>query len=345
MPQVGYFCSMAMLRRISSKINSIDNSGFGTNGNMYGGRFYTKNGRANFHKVGLSFMEGTSWFHTLLQMSRSKFLLVIFCGYLFINLLFASLYLAVGIEKLSGMVAYSPIEKFGEAFFFSAQTFTTVGYGRLAPTGFLMSFVASVEALLGLLGFAVATGLMYGRFSRPRAYLKFSQNAIIAPFKEGVALMLRLVPYKNNSLTDVEAKVTLGMAIEENGVATNKFYNLILEMEKINSLSLNWTIVHPIDEESPFYGLSKNDLIIANAELIVYVKAFDDYFSNTVVDRTSYKAEEMNFGYKFVPMYHKDEKNGTTLLDLNKLNNFLPADISFSNMVKWEDNPLNNNTA
>lgn len=144
-------------------------------------------------------------------------------------------------------------DKLMEAFFFSAQTFTTVGYGRISPTGVITSAIAAFQALIGLLSFAVATGLMYGRFSKPTAYLKFSHNAIIAPYKDITALMVRVAPYKNTTLTDAEARLTLGMMIEENGEKKNRFYPMDLEIEKVSALTLSWTIVHPITKTSPLY--------------------------------------------------------------------------------------------
>ncbi|CAN5699932.1 ion channel [soil metagenome] len=336
---------MALLKRINNKAKPVDNTGFGTNSSMYGGRFFKKDGRPNLRKTGIPFLERVSWYHTMLQLPRWKFLLLIFVGYLIINIFFASVYLLIGIDKLSGVIAETYTEKLGEAFFFSAQTFTTVGYGRLSPTGFLMSFIASSEALVGLLSFAVATGLLYGRFSQPQAYLKFSHNAIIAPYKNTIALMFRVAPYKNNNLSDAEVKSTLGMMIEENGKTANKFYPLSLEIDKVNSLSLNWTIVHPINETSPFYGLSKEDLINASAEVLVFLKAFDDSFSNTVMDRASYRYDEIVFGAAFDSMYHRDEKHGTTILDLGLLNSFHAADISFSDMIKLNDNTVETATA
>lgn len=329
---------MALLKRINIKVKSLDNTGFGANSNMYGGRFFLKNGRPNLKKTGLSFLERISWYHTMIEMPRWKFLAFIFLSYLVINFIFASIYLVVGVDKLSGMSVESPLEKIGEAFFFSAQTFTTVGYGRLSPTGFLMSFIASSEALIGLLSFAVATGLMYGRFSRPKAFIKFSHNGIIAPYRETIAFMFRLAPYKNNNLSEVEVKANLAMIIEEDGKQMNRFYPLRLELDKVNFLSLNWTIVHPIDENSPFYGLSKEDLQNAKAEVLVFLKAFDDSFSNTVMDRTSYRSDEIIPGAAFNSMYRRDETNGLTVLDLGLLNSFHAADISFSSMMKFTGN-------
>lgn len=319
---------MAILRKINSKAKTDTNTGFGTNAGDYGGRFVNKSGQPNIEKKGINFLERISWYHTMLTIPGWKFMLLIFLFFILVNLLFAIIYFAIGVENLSGMVTTSPLEKFGEAYFFSAQTFTTVGYGRVNPTGFMASAVSSFQALLGLLSFAVVTGLLYGRFSRPKAYLKFSENAIIAPFRDGVALMLRLAPYKNTSLTDAEAKLTLGMMVEENGRMTNKFFPLELELEKVNALTLSWTIVHPITENSPLYKFTGEDFGNTIGEVLVFVKAFDDMFSNTVVARSSYTFKEIVVGAKFIPMYNRSSDGKSTILHLDKLNTFNEVDIS-----------------
>ena len=231
-----------------------------------------------------------------------------------------SIYFAVGVENLRGIDAVSKVDQFGQAFFFSIQTLTTVGYGHVSPSGFITSLVASVEALLGLLSFAIATGLFYGRFSKPKAFLKFSDNALIAPYQDGKALMLRFAPFKNTILTDAEARITLGIATEENGVKSNKFYNLDLEIEKINLLTLSWTLVHPITEDSPLFVLNEEDFKTTSGEIIVFVKAFDDMFSTTVVRRTSYTFDEIVYGAKFLPMFSRNENSTKTVLHLEDLN-------------------------
>lgn len=321
---------MALLRKINTKAKAEINTGFGANTSDYGGRFVNKDGRPNIEKRGVSFIERMSWYHTLLQMPRWKFLLLLLGFYAGLNLIFATIYYAIGIENLEGIIADNALEEFGEAYFFSAQTFTTVGYGRISPHGFAASSIAAVEALVGLLSFAIATGLFYGRFSKPKAYMRFSENAVIAPFKDGIALMMRVATFKNNNLSDVEAKVSAGLMIEENGKMSNKFFQMELEYSKVNTLSLSWTIVHPINEESPFYKFTVADFENTNGEIIVYLKAFDDMFSNTVVDRTSYTLKEIIMGAKFVPMYHRDEENKRTVLDLEKINTFNKVDISFA---------------
>lgn len=313
---------MAFLKRINSRAKTEANTGFGTSASNYGGRFIDKNGDANVKKEGIGFAESISWYHTMLVVPRWKFMVTILFFYLLVNLLFASIYCIIGVEHLNGITANNSFDKFGQAFFFSAQTFTTVGYGHISPTGFWASFVASVEALFGLLSFAIATGLFYGRFSKPKAFIRFSENAIIAPYEGITALMLRMTPYKNTNLTEAEARMTLGMRVEENGQMVNKFYSLDLEMERINALTLSWTLVHPITEESPLYNLSKEDFEQGKGELVVYVKVFDDMFSTSVVKRTSYTFDEFVHGAKFLPMFSRSEDSNKTLLFIDKLNHF-----------------------
>ncbi|MDN3677766.1 ion channel [Flavobacterium paronense] len=313
---------MKFLKKINSKAKSDVNTGFGTNASSYGGRFITKNGNANVKKSGIGLFESISWYHTMLNIPRWKFLVIIVLFYFLVNFIFASLYYAVGVEHLNGMTATTALEKFGQAFFFSIQTFTTVGYGHISPSGFATSFVAAVEALFGLLSFAIATGLFYGRFSKPKAHIKFSVNALIAPFQNGTALMMRLTPFKNTNLTDAEAKITLGMKLEENGVLVNKFYTLDLELSKINALNLSWTLVHPITENSPLFNLTKEDYKNIDGEFLVFLKVFDDMFSTTVVKRASYSFDEIVYGAKFLPMFSRSDNQNKTVLHIDKLNSF-----------------------
>ena len=319
---------MAILHKINTKATTQINTGFGINTSDYGGRFINKNGLPNIEKRGIDYFGRISWYHTMLQMPRWKFLCILFLFYFGMNLIFAIIYVSIGINHLQGIIANSMWEKFGEAYFFSAQTFTTVGYGRISPKGFTTSTVAAFEALIGLLSFALATGLFYGRFSKPKAYVRFSNNAVLAPFNNGLAIMMRVAPYKNNNLIDAEAKVSVGIIMEENGSPKNKFFSLELEYEKVNSLTLSWTIVHPITENSPFYKFTAEDFANAKGEVLIFFKAFDDMFSNTVAARTSYTLQELVVGAKFEPMYHRDKERNTTILELDKLNSYIATDIS-----------------
>lgn len=313
---------MAFIKRLNKQAKAENETGLSTNANLSGGRFFNKDGTPNMQVKGLHFFERLNIYHSLLFMNRWKFILSIMFFFIAVNIVFAGIYLLIGIDHLGGLVANTTAEKFGEAFFFSAQTFTTVGYGRINPIGFLTSFVAAVEALTGLLSFAIATGLLYGRFARPRPFIKYSKNAIFAPFKEGVAFMFRMVPYTKNYLVNVEVKMTLAIRVTEDGVQKNKFFNMELDISKANTLTSNWTLVHKIDENSPLYQLTKEDIELGKAEVLIFVQGFDESFANTVISRNSYTYEEFVFGAKFLPMYHADEQNQSTILHLDKLDDF-----------------------
>ena len=323
---------MAFPNEIKTDSASTANTGFGTNASSYGGRLLNIDGTPNIEKRGIGYFQRTSWFHSMLSISGWRFFLIILFFYIAVNLFFTFIYYLIGVEHLTGLKTSSESEKLMEAFFFSTQTYTTVGYGRISPSGFAMNMVSSFHALIGLLSFAVATGLMYGRFSRPKAYIKFAENAVIAPYKEISALMLRLAPFKNTTLTDAEAKITMALITEEDGKTTNHFFNLDLELKNINSLTLSWTIVHPITEESPLYNFTEEDFKNAKGEFIVFIKAFDDMFSNSVIARTSYTFDEVRYGVKFVPMFHRDNDRNTTILDLDKLNLFEQATLPENNI-------------
>jgi inward rectifier potassium channel len=304
------------------------NSGFGTNANSYGGRFINKDGSANIERRGLKFLESISWYHTLIDMNLWKFMTVLLSFFVVINLIFATIYDLIGLQYLNGIdVGGTTIKNFFKAFFFSAQTFTTVGYGHISPNGFLTSSVAAIEALVGLLSFSVATGLFFGRFSKPKAYLRFSKNALISPYKNGIALMMRVTPYKNTNFTYADAIATLGLRLMENGVRTNKFFQLELEMARVNTLSLSWTLVHHITENSPLFGFQKEDLLQTDGEIIVFIKTFDDMYSTTVGTKTSYTFNEIMYGAKFELMYAENESKTKTILQLDKLDSFYEVEM------------------
>jgi inward rectifier potassium channel len=312
---------MALTKKIDPYIKTNNDTGFGTNASNYGGRFINRDGTFNIRKEGMPFMERYSIFHHMLTLPRWKFIAVIVLFYLVINFLFALIYFAIGLDQFQGVIGTTLWAKFKEAYFFSTETFTTVGYGRVNPVGDAANFVASIEAMTGFLSFALATGLMYGRFSRPRAYLVFSDFALISPFKDGQALMFRFASYKDkHTLTDVEIRVNIGLQIQVDGRAEYRYYELALERNKVENLSMNWTVVHPLDERSPLRGFTWEDMKASDVELYVLIRGFDDVYSNQVLQRTSYTYHEIRFNGKFIPMYRESDDGKTTILEMHKLN-------------------------
>ncbi|MFN7294736.1 MAG: ion channel [Bacteroidota bacterium] len=277
-------------------------------------RLLKHDGTFNVRRTGLPFFQNLHIYHALIEMSWLKFAAITLLFYSFMNVTFALLYVWVGIEHLSGVSGNTFLEKFWEAFFFSAQTLTTVGYGRISPEGFATSMIAAVESMIGLMGFALITGILYGKFSRPTARIIFSEKAIIAPYKDINAFEFRIVNERKNQLIEVEVQVLISMNKLIDGQRKNIFLDLPLETKKVNFLPLPWTIVHAIDENSPFFGIAAQELIEAAAEFIIMVKAYDDTFSQNIYKRYSYTAAEIIWGAKFNVIYKNDDDGVVNLM-------------------------------
>lgn len=222
---------------------------------------------------------------------------------------------SIVIQSIIGIEAKSVIDQFIEAFFFSAQTITTLGYERVAPIGHLANVVAAVESMLGLLSFALATGLLYGRFSKPSARIKYSEKAVIAPYLDMNAFMFKIINPQSNNLLELE--VNLSVSFQRKDSDLREFYSLNLVRSKVSFLPYTWTIVHPIDDNSALKNMHKNELAERGAEFISFLKAFDESTSQTVYSRSSYKASEVVWGEKFVNVIQPKD-DGITI-DISRL--------------------------
>ncbi|MBU0696882.1 MAG: ion transporter, partial [Bacteroidetes bacterium] len=302
--------------KLKGKANVDEDMGFGKNPTTNNQRLLNKDGSSNVRRKGLPFFKPHEAYNSLIYMSWNRFWVTVSISYILINLLFATIYFLLGMEHLNGSVSLTPLTKFADAFFFSAQTIATVGYGHLSPSGFITNIVAALESFIGLLTFALATGLLYGRFSRPTAKMVYSEKIIVAPYQDGKAYMFRLANLRSNQLIDLEINVMLSINISENGKPTRRFVQLELERKAIQLLTLGWTIVHPITEDSPLYGLNKRDLLDSEAEFVIFLKAFDDAFSQNVHSRTSYQASEIVFDAKFDQIIKTDE-DGVFSIDIS----------------------------
>jgi inward rectifier potassium channel len=278
-------------------------------------RAINPDGTFNVHRKGTR-LRDENLYLKMIDTTWPKFFVVVLAVFLAVNVAFAIVYLAIGIDKLHG--TESEMGAFVNAFFFSVHTLTTVGYGNVFPSGPSANSVAAIEAATGLMVFAVMTGLLYGRFSRPSARILFSNNALIAPYQDGTSLQFRITNARSNTLMNLEARVLLMIVSNKEGQLKRDFIDLELERRKVYFLPLTWTIVHPIDSTSPFYGKTAEDLAKISAELLILVQAFDDSFSQVVHSIYSYRHTEILWGAKFVPAFSIDPK-GDLVLDLDRV--------------------------
>lgn len=302
----------------NTKVKETDDLGFGTRITGERDRLIAKDGNFNVERAGLK-----SWgpYQDLVEMSWGKFFGVVVVFFVVVNILFALLLNAIGIDCLNGVQEGTWLRNFEQAWFFSVQTFTTVGYGSISPSCISTNFVAAAIALVGLMSAALATGLLFVRFSKPTSQLIFSKNAIITPFRDGLSFQFRIANKRNSRLINLDVKLTMSwVEANESGIKARKFARLKLEREKVVMLPLNWNIVHPIDEESPFWQRTPADLKEMNVEVIVLIEAFDESFSQTIYTNSSYCDEEFLYDVKWKPMYYPDPNgSGKTILDLSAI--------------------------
>lgn len=287
-------------------------------------RAINKDGSFNVRRRGGG-LRNTHLYLWLVSLSWPFFFGITLLAYLAVNFLFAGIYVALGPNILQHADADSTLGNFSTAFFFSAHTITTVGYGSIFPKGFAGNLVASIESMAGLMGFALATGLLYGRFSRPSARLLFSEHALVAPYKNITSLQFRLANQRTNALMEIEASVMLMVVENVNGRLQRDYTVLRLERRSIYFLPLTWTVVHPIDESSPLYGRTPEDLEQQQAEVLILVKGFDETFSQTVQTRYSYRYDEILWHARFQPAFRVDE-HGHMVLELDQVGNFAKLD-------------------
>jgi inward rectifier potassium channel len=280
-------------------------------------RVINEDGTFNVHRQGTTWRDFHPYLH-LINMRWPAFLLSLFLGYLVINMIFAAIYYSLGPGQLHGIEGGTNFDRFLSEFFFSSHTLSTVGYGNIAPRSTAANIVASFEALVGVLIFAVATGLLFGRVSRPSARIGFSRNMLVSSYQNGTSLQFRVVNRRANSLMELEVRMLL-MTVDSGDGGQRRIYDILrVEREKVLFLPLTWTIVHPIDRESPFSGKTAEDLERLQAEVLILVKAYDDTFSQTVLARHSYRHDEFIWDARFAPAFHVNP-NGDLVLEVGML--------------------------
>lgn len=289
-------------------------------------RLVNRDGSFNVERSGLPFWQHVSPYQLMLTIPWWQFFAVATGAYLLTNTLFAWAYLACGPTSLG--TVYAGLEKhtFLRAFFFSVQTISTIGYGQVFPIGVAANALVTLETLSGLISFAIVTGLIFARVSRPTAKLLFSSHALVAPYRGITAFEFRVANARHGELIDVSARVLLTKFEDVDGVRTRRYYPLGLERERVNFLPLTWTVVHPIDENSPMYGETPETLRESQAEFIALLRGFDETVAATVHQRTSYTPHEILWGARFENAFLLAQTKGSKVtFDMRKFDTAAPA--------------------
>jgi len=292
-------------------------------------RLLNRDGTFNVKRDGLRFLESLSAYHYFLTISWPRFLAWTIGGYVVTNALFACIYVACGAHALTKFENEPLPLRFVDAFFFSVHTLATIGYGNMAPANLAANIVVTIEAVVGLLGFAVVAGIVFARFARPVARILFSRNAIIAPFRGGRAFMFRIVNQRSSQIVEMEAKVLLSRRKREES-PDREFLPLKLERDHVVFFPLSWTIVHPIDDDSPLRDWDSEDLMECDSEFLILLNGFDETFSQTVHTRSSYKAGEIVWGARFRSMFNPPDEDGALSVDIRKLHDIERAPLGIT---------------
>jgi inward rectifier potassium channel len=287
-------------------------------------RLLNRDGTFNVKRRGLSYFRSLSLYHSLITMSWPRFYSMLVLFYIGVNVFFAGAYLACGPDALAGPHLTLSHGAFLDAFFFSVQTLATIGYGAITPHGLAANLLVTAEAFFGLLGFSIATGISYARFSRPSARIIFSNQAVMAPFRGGNAFQFRIANARTNHLLDVQARVLFSRMERTGGKTARKFDMLALERDRVVFLPLHWTIVHAIGETSPLRGVTAEELRAKDAEFLILLTATDETFSQIVHARSSYKPHEIVFGARFADVF-EETTAGVVSIDLGRLHSIEPA--------------------
>ena len=284
---------------------------------------FTPEGSMIAKRIGVDHLHQSEIYHSLINMSWPVFFMWLALTYLLMAFIFALGYIFADVGNMKGLTSGERIEQFWEVFLYSAQTLSTVGGAGITAVGLVNNVLFTAESVIALLGAAMITGLLYVRFSRPTASMIYSRMTLIAPYKEGKALMIRIGNAKKNELSEVSAVLT---CVKYNEFITRRtFIGLPLERDKIPYLPITWTIVHPIDEKSPFYNLDEAALHKMEFDIMVTLNGIDRVTGQNVFSAHSYTDKEMVWNAKFCSCSEVDEE-GITIVYLDKIGEFEKLD-------------------
>ncbi|MFN8276716.1 MAG: ion channel [Chitinophagales bacterium] len=272
-------------------------------------------------------------FHWLINTTWSHYWMGVAGYYTAVNIIFAGIYYWIGPENINGISATDGVNDFLQCFFFSVQTFTTVGYGGMHPASEAASWVASVEAFLGLMIFAIATGTLYGRFSKPRQKIKYSQNAIVARHADGLALQFMVANNGSSNLMEVEATVNFSWVEMRGEERIRQFKTLPLEISKIAMFPTSWVVNHQIDSDSPLWGWGPDAYVEHDIEVFCMIKAYDETFSGTIYSRASFTAGDVVYGARFKRPFHVSE-SGQLVMDMRMVGEYDKVELG---KIQWQE--------
>ena len=236
-------------------------------------------------------------YSNLVSTTWDRFFAFVAVLYLLLNGVFAIGYVVCGAGGLVNTIDTGIYSPFLRAFFFSIHTSATIGYGSTVPVGLATNTLVALESVVSLLGLAVVTGLVFARFSRPVADILFSQSAVMSWIGNLRAFQFRIINTRNNQIIDLHCRLLVSR-FENNasGDSVRRYHPLRLERESVVFFPLSWTIVHTIDQDSPLFGISEEELCASGAEFLILLTGMDETFSQVVNARSSYRANEVIVG-------------------------------------------------
>ena len=260
----------------------------------------------NIVKLGVPRVHFADLYHKVLGLSWPQFFMLISLSYVITNSLFALAYLAGG-----DCIANARPGSFKDAFYFSVQTMATIGYGAMYPRTDYANTIVAIQALFGLWGVGIMTGLAFSRFSRPTARVIFSRVAVITPFNGVPTLMYRTGNQRFNQILEAQQRATLIRdEVTSEGEFMRRFYDLQLVRSQSPIFALTWTVMHAIDESSPLYQLTAKDLIECQAEIVITLTGIDETVSQTIHARHSFVASEIMCNMRFVDIILRTPDGG-----------------------------------
>jgi inward rectifier potassium channel len=281
-------------------------------------------------KVGVSRFTLDDPYYLVLSMRWATFLVAVVGMFLVANLMFATLYWLA-----PDAVSNVRHGNFLDAFFFSVETLATVGYGVMTPATTYGHAVATTEIFVGMFLTALATGAFFARFARPQPRLLFSDKAVVAPYEGGRALMLRIASRRLQGISEVSARIVYLREHVVGETRFRRFNELTLVRSNLPVLSLSWTLIHPINEQSPLWNLTPERIEAEAPTLMVSVTGFDESISAPITDRKTYRAADVRLGHTFVDII-RDLPNGFIELDLTRIHDTEPADQAIAGIERQD---------